>query len=296
NPSRWPVSSRRSVATSACAASSAISTWPRSRTAAMTCTWYGTPMAAIAAFAGGASTPSRSGCRPGWNRRRAHADADRGHACRDRDTGAGASCRRRAFPRSTLRPRCGCHPPAFARRETQRMQRVDWPQLTAIAWPIVAALLLGLVVRQVLLYVAARARASSRDALPARVVQVIAVPAALALPLLFLMLAVDATPLSAHATAQAKHWLGIGVLLCATWLTVRAVGAVEARILREHPVDIEDNLTARRVQTQTRVIARVIQGAIILVGVALALMTFPAIRQIGATLLASAGIIGLVAG
>ncbi len=176
------------------------------------------------------------------------------------------------------------------------MQRVDWPQLTAIAWPIVAALLLGLVVRQVLLYVAARARASSRDSLPARVVQVIAVPAALALPLLFLMLAVDATPLSAHATAQAKHWLGIGVLLCATWLTVRAVGAVEARILREHPVDIEDNLTARRVQTQTRVIARVIQGAIILVGVALALMTFPAIRQIGATLLASAGIIGLVAG
>ncbi len=181
-------------------------------------------------------------------------------------------------------------------RETQRMQRVDWPQLTAIAWPIVAALLLGLLVRQVLLYVARRARSSSRDSLPARVVRVIAVPAALALPLLFLMLAVDATPLSAGATAQVKHWLGIGVLLCVTWLAVRAVGAVEARILREHPVDIEDNLAARRVQTQTRVIARVIQGAIILVGVALALMTFPAIRQVGATLLASAGIIGLVAG
>ena len=47
-------------------------------------------------------------------------------------------------------------------RETQRMQRVDWPQLTAIAWPIVAALLLGLLVRQVLLYVARRARSSSR--------------------------------------------------------------------------------------------------------------------------------------
>ena len=176
------------------------------------------------------------------------------------------------------------------------MQRVDWPQLTAIAWPIVAALLLGLLVRQVLLYVARRARNSSRDSLPARVVRVIAVPAALALPLLFLMLAVDATPLSAGATAQVKHWLGIGVLLCVTWLAVRAIGAVEARILREHPVDIEDNLAARRVQTQTRVIARVIQGAIILVGVALALMTFPAIRQVGATLLASAGIIGLVAG
>ena len=71
---------------------------------------------------------------------------------------------------------------------------------------------------------------------------------------------------------------------------------LQARILREHPVDVEDNLAARRIQTQTRVIARVIQGTVILVGVALALMTFPAIRQIGATLLASAGLIGLVAG
>ncbi|MDH5832788.1 mechanosensitive ion channel family protein [Luteimonas kalidii] len=176
------------------------------------------------------------------------------------------------------------------------MRTLDWPQLTAIAWPLAVALVLGLIVRHALLYVARRARAKSRDSLPARVVQVIAVPAALALPLLFLILAVEATPLSAGAIAQARHWLGIGVLLCVTWLAVRAVGAVEARILREHPVDIEDNLAARRVQTQTRVIARVIQGAIALIGISLALMTFPAIRQVGATLLASAGIIGLVAG
>ena len=176
------------------------------------------------------------------------------------------------------------------------MRTFDWPLLTAIAWPLAVALGLGLLVRQGLLALARRARARSRDSLPARVVQVIAVPAALALPLLFLMLAVDATPLSAAATAQVKHWLAIGVLLCVTWLAVRAVGAIEARILREHPVDVEDNLAARRVQTQTRVIAGVVQGAIALVGVALALMTFPAIRQVGATLLASAGIIGLVAG
>ncbi|TYT26629.1 mechanosensitive ion channel [Luteimonas viscosa] len=176
------------------------------------------------------------------------------------------------------------------------MPTPDWPQITAIAWPLLAALLLGLVVRQVMLGVARRARAKSRESLAARVVQVIAVPAALALPLLFLILAVDATPLSAEVAARLRHWLGIGLVLCVTWLAVRAVGALEARILRENPVDIEDNLAARRVQTQTRVIARTIQGAIILVGVALALMTFPAIRQVGATLLASAGIIGLVAG
>jgi small-conductance mechanosensitive channel len=172
----------------------------------------------------------------------------------------------------------------------------DWQQAIAVAWPLLVALLLGLLLRHVLLAMARRASARADTHTFARVVRVIAVPAALALPLLFLANAVRATPLSPATVAQLQHWLGIGVLLCMVWLAVRVVDALQARILREHPVDIEDNLAARRVQTQTRVIARVVQGAIILVGVALALMTFPAIRQIGATLLASAGIIGLVAG
>jgi small-conductance mechanosensitive channel len=172
----------------------------------------------------------------------------------------------------------------------------DWQQAIAAAWPLLAALLLGLVVRQLLLSVARRADRHAASRTSARVVRVIVVPAALALPLLFLMQAVRATPLPPSAVAQAQHWLGIGVLLCAVWLAVRVVAALEARILREHPVDVEDNLAARRIQTQTRVIARVAQGAIVLVGVSLALMTFPAIRQLGATLLASAGILGLVAG
>ncbi|HLT44928.1 MAG TPA: mechanosensitive ion channel domain-containing protein [Luteimonas sp.] len=172
----------------------------------------------------------------------------------------------------------------------------DWQSATAVAWPLLVALLLGLVVRQVLLGIARRARRHVDTHTFARVVRVIVVPAAVALPLLFLMLAVRSTPLSGKAITALQHWLGIGVLLCVAWLGVRVVEALQARILREHPVDVEDNLAARRIQTQTRVIARVIQGAIILVGVALALMTFPAIRQIGTTLLASAGIIGLVAG
>ena len=172
----------------------------------------------------------------------------------------------------------------------------DWPLAIAVAWPLLVALVLGLVVRHVLHGIARRARRHVDTHTFARVVRVIVVPAAVALPLLFLAIAIRYTPLSGEAIAGLQHWLGIGVLLCAVWLAVRVVDALQARILREHPVDIEDNLAARRIQTQTRVIARVIQGAIILVGVALALMTFPAIRQIGATLLASAGIIGLVAG
>ena len=96
--------------------------------------------------------------------------------------------------------------------------------------------------------------------------------------------------------ALSRHLLVILVLAALAWAGVRAVRAVERRLLRQHPVDVADNLRARRVQTQARVISGIVQGAIILVAVALALMTFPAIRQLGTTLLASAGVLGLIAG
>ena len=92
------------------------------------------------------------------------------------------------------------------------------------------------------------------------------------------------------------HVLVVTILLGLTWLAIRAVAAMQRRAVRRHPVDVADNLAARRVQTQARVLGRLAQFTIALVGVSLALMTFPAVRQLGTTLLASAGIIGLVAG
>lgn len=176
------------------------------------------------------------------------------------------------------------------------MESGFWQQALAVAWPLAIALALGLLVQQALSAVSRKAKAHLATRLRARIVQVIATPAAVALPLLFLSIAVRATPLPADWIERIQHWLGIGGLLCLTWLAVRSVGAVERRILREHPVEIADNLRARRVQTQARVLSRIVQGGIILLGVSIALMTFPPIRQLGTALLASAGILGLAAG
>ena len=176
------------------------------------------------------------------------------------------------------------------------MDQAFWLQAGAIAWPLTIALVLGLAVHRALLALSRRADAHAATRMRARVVQVIATPAAVALPLFFLSVAIRATPLPEPWLDGIRHALGVGGVLCVTWLLVRAVGAVERRILRLHPVEVADNLDARRVQTQTRVLSRIAQGAVILAGVSIALMTFPAIRQFGTTLLASAGIIGLVAG
>ncbi|HVI57951.1 MAG TPA: mechanosensitive ion channel domain-containing protein [Luteimonas sp.] len=177
-----------------------------------------------------------------------------------------------------------------------RVPTPDWPQVLAVAWPLLAALLLGWLLRRGLVAVARRAHAREHASLRARVLQVMSIPASVALQLLFLDIAVATTPLPPRWVGGVQHAIAIGLLLCLAWLAVRAVRAVERRVVREHPVDIADNLAARRVLTQARVISGVVQGAIVLVAVALALMTFPAIRQVGATLLASAGVLGLVAG
>nr|WP_121043528.1 mechanosensitive ion channel family protein [Stenotrophomonas rhizophila] len=171
---------------------------------------------------------------------------------------------------------------------------MDWQQAALYLWPISIALAIG--ISGWWLLMALTRRLKDRDYRRARIARVISRPLAFALPLLLLIPALEATPLQEHRLEQALRLLHIGVTGCVIWLLVRAVAAGEQAILRDHPMEVADNLEARRIQTQTRVLSRVLMGAIILVGVSLILLTFPMVRQIGTALLASAGIIGLVAG
>jgi small-conductance mechanosensitive channel len=86
------------------------------------------------------------------------------------------------------------------------------------------------------------------------------------------------------------------VIASLTWFAMRAIGALAQAIVQTHPTNVSDNLEARRVQTQTRVLARTVMFVVLVIGLGAGLMTFPGVRQIGASLLASAGVAGLVAG
>lgn len=94
----------------------------------------------------------------------------------------------------------------------------------------------------------------------------------------------------------ARHSCALLLTSALTWFAVRLVTAVEDTIIGLNPVDTADNLQARRILTQTRVLARAIQTLTIVIGIGAALMTLPLMREIGASLLASAGVAGLVVG
>ncbi|WP_315390034.1 mechanosensitive ion channel domain-containing protein [uncultured Stenotrophomonas sp.] len=172
--------------------------------------------------------------------------------------------------------------------------RVDWQMASAYLWPIGIALAVGITGWWLLMLLTRRLK--GRDYRRARIARVISRPLAFALPMLVLIPALEATPLDGRWLDQSLRLLHIGLTACFIWLLVRAVAAGEQAILRDNPMEVADNLAARRIQTQTRVLSRVLMGAIILVGASMVLLTFPMVRQIGTALLASAGIIGLVAG
>lgn len=121
-------------------------------------------------------------------------------------------------------------------------------------------------------------------------------PMQLLLPVAAFQVALQGLPENLQGLATVEHLNGILTIIAVTWLATAAIRGVAIGVMLLHPAEAIDNLAARRVQTQTRVLSRIASGAVLVAGLAFALMTFPRARQIGASLLASAGVAGLIAG
>ncbi|MEV7417970.1 mechanosensitive ion channel domain-containing protein [Streptomyces sp. NPDC089919] len=87
------------------------------------------------------------------------------------------------------------------------------------------------------------------------------------------------------------------VLIGATaWLLVRISGALVDAWFTRYSAGALDPARVRRVRTQVTLIQRVVSAAVAVVAAAAMLLTFPTMRTVGASVLASAGLIGIVAG
>ncbi|MBA4266404.1 MAG: mechanosensitive ion channel protein MscS [Comamonadaceae bacterium] len=167
------------------------------------------------------------------------------------------------------------------------------------AWlPTLGASLLALLIADLVYRFGKRVylRATRTAPLAAAVGLAIRAPARLALLVLALNFVWHPVSAEANWVATLQHWIGLCLMATLTWLLARAVHGAASGVMDANPVTVADNLAARRIRTQTQVLSRVLQGLVVLVGVSLMLMTFPAVRQVGTSLLASAGVVGLVAG
>lgn len=80
------------------------------------------------------------------------------------------------------------------------------------------------------------------------------------------------------------------------WLAVVAVNVVQDVALLRYRVDVADNRRARQRRTQVTLLKRVVVALIVVVAAASMLLTIPGARGVGASVLASAGLLSVVAG
>ena len=116
------------------------------------------------------------------------------------------------------------------------------------------------------------------------------------LPLVAVQVALEGAPDTLPHVDGVRQLVTVLLIAAFTGAAIAAVRGVADAVAVLHPQDVADNLEARRVLTQTRVLARIAIGIAIFAGLAFMLMTFPRARQFGASLLASAGLSALVIG
>ena len=121
-------------------------------------------------------------------------------------------------------------------------------------------------------------------------------------PLAVLLLAV-ALRISFAATADrgtvrdvGLHVLLVLTIASAVWLAATIVLAWMEHAQQRVVARKQDDRERRRARTQMQLIRRLVNVAFIIIGVAMVLLTFPGVERVGATILASAGLLSVVVG
>jgi small-conductance mechanosensitive channel len=167
------------------------------------------------------------------------------------------------------------------------------------AWLVPAASALAALVVAVVaarIAIAVLRRVATREPLAAPFLSAGQTPGSLLAALLAVQSVLQAAPNTLYGIGALRHFGTLAVIGVATWLAMRLAAAIPDAVALRFPIDVADNLHARRIRTQTRVLARTLATLIGVLGLAFALLTFPEVRSLGAGLLASAGVVGIVAG
>lgn len=160
----------------------------------------------------------------------------------------------------------------------------------AVVLAVAAALLLARIVRE--------STAKIFRRVP-RIREVLALgrnPLRLVLSLIGIRIGLAATAGGADWFPPVSYVLTLGLIASLAWLAVVVLLIVETMLLSKYTTDSKDNRRMRRLKTQVILGRRVAVAVVVTIAVACVLLTIPEVRALGAGILASAGLISIVAG
>jgi small-conductance mechanosensitive channel len=171
----------------------------------------------------------------------------------------------------------------------------DAQTLIGAAW-ILAAAVIGVALQRLLYWVLRRWAHVHHSAFAEAVVRRTGRAAAYVVPLLAILIVVPELVLPAPAKHVIEHAAGLLAIAAIAWSISALIGLWHDVALAGNRVDGEDDLQMRQRETRVAILGRVANTLVCIVAIGMILTTFPEIRTLGTTLLASAGVVGIVVG
>lgn len=179
----------------------------------------------------------------------------------------------------------------MAARVPQSAKVWFWPSII-----VAGSILLALILHSVLFAFLRRLARPTGSVIGNSLVRNATGPTRWIFPLLAIDLAMSALPVRSDLVHLLRHIVNLGIIAATAWVIILLSEVFGDTLYARYRTDIADNLTARRMRTQIGVLRRIFGILVMLITLAIMLMTFPTIRELGTSVLASAGIAGIVVG
>ncbi|MBX3188570.1 MAG: mechanosensitive ion channel [Labilithrix sp.] len=174
-----------------------------------------------------------------------------------------------------------------------------WQWLGLVA-SVFVAYLVGRVVSYWLIRIATRITQTTKTTWDDGVLRTLGPPSRFFVALLTFDALLPSLALPEAVAAVVARIVGTALIVVVAWTVIGLVGViashVELRAQQAAGASSEAELASRGIQTQVRVLRRVVSVCIGIVALALTLMQFEIVRSVGVSLLASAGLAGVVIG
>lgn len=118
----------------------------------------------------------------------------------------------------------------------------------------------------------------------------------LIIPLLFIQFVLPAVSIPETTAVLLRQIFVVAFISAVGWLMINLTHVAEDVILYRFSINVSDNLRDRRIQTQFKIFKKVAIVIILVLTVSVILMNFQKVRYLGTSILASAGIAGIVIG
>jgi len=162
------------------------------------------------------------------------------------------------------------------------------------------AALLGMLIQVVLVRTARRLRREDEGSSPLWDAFLRRIPGPLRILLTTVSVYVARPAVEAQLSPDVQTMLdgGLYVLVVGTvaWLGIRVLVAGEEAVSAHYSTDAPDNLKARKIVTQVRILRRIVTTVVVVLAIGLVLLQYDPLRELGTGILASAGIVGIVVG